>query len=199
MVKYANIDFALERLPDEAVSSGKDGPRVIIVGPENAGKTSLAKFLTAYATRSGRQALAVNLDPKEGLLSIPGTLSASAFTSILDVEEGWGSSPTNGPTPVPVKLPLVYFLGLESLDQDITVSKPVISRLGLSVLNRLQDDAAAKQAGCIIDTPGALSTGKGNYDTLQHVISEFQGTISIKLASSSTDHGSSKCHCGSRI
>ena len=69
------------------------------------------KLLAAYATRSGRQPLVVNLDPKEGLLSVPGTISAFALESIVDVEEGWGSSPTNGPSPIPVKLPLVYYFG----------------------------------------------------------------------------------------
>ena len=111
MVGYGNLHFALEKIREEAAVDGKDGPRVLVVGPENAGKTSLVKLLTAYATRCGHQPVAVNIDPKEGMLSIPGSLAAATFTSILDVEEGWGSSPTNGPSPVPVKLPLVYYFG----------------------------------------------------------------------------------------
>ena len=174
-VSYFNLHFALEKIRDESASAGRDGPRVMIVGPENAGKTSLAKMLTAYATRSGRQPVLVNLDPKEGVLTVPGTFSAATFTSILDVEEGWGSSPTNGPTQVPVKLPLVYFLGSESSEEDPTRSKPILSRLALSVINKLHDNNEAKATGCIIDTPGSFSQGKTNYDTLQHAISEFQG------------------------
>ena len=175
MISYANLHFALERLRDGAGPLGKDGPRVLVVGPENAGKTSLVKLLTAYATRAGRQPVAVNLDTKESMLSIPGSLSAATFTSILDVEEGWGSSPTNGPTPVPVKLPLIYYLGLESPEDNTDVFKPIVSRLALSVMNRLQDDIEARQAGCIIDTPGSISQGKGNYQLLTHVVSEFSG------------------------
>ncbi|KAG8527606.1 uncharacterized protein KY384_007759 [Bacidia gigantensis] len=177
VTSYANLHFALECLRDEAISSRKEGPRVLIVGPDNAGKTSLVKLLTSYATRSGRQPLVVNLDPKEGLLTIPGTLSATTFTSVLDVEEGWGSSPTNGPTPVPVKLPLVYLPGMENLEDNAAVTKPIISRLALTVMNRLQDDFEARQAGCIIDTAGALGAGKENYDVLQHVVSEFQSEL----------------------
>ena len=146
---------------------------MLVLGPENAGKTSLVKLLTAYATRSGRQPAAVNLDPKESMLSLPGTMSAATFSSIIDVEEGWGSSPTNGPSPVPVKLPLVYYLGLASPEDNASFFKPIVTRLALSVMNRLQDEDEAKKAGCIVDTPGVISQGKGGYDIIQHTVSEF--------------------------
>lgn len=175
MISYANLHFALERLREEAFAHSKDGPRVLVLGPENAGKTSLVKLLSAYATRSGRQPVAVNLDTKESMLSIPGSLSATTLSSIIDVEEGWGSSPTNGPMPVPAKLPLVYYLGLANPEDKTTVYKPIITRLALSVMNRLQDDREVKVTGCVIDTPGVISQGKGSYEIVQHAISEFSG------------------------
>lgn len=176
MMSYANLHLALENLRIDALSSGRDGPRVLVLGPEDAGKTSLVKLLTAYATRCGRQPLAVNLDPKEGSLSIPGTLSASAFSSIIDVEEGWGSSPTNGPSQIPVKLPLVYYYGQENPEDSPAIYKPIITRLALAVMSRLQEDADAKGSGILIDTPGAISQGKGGYEIVQHIVSEFSGT-----------------------
>ena len=179
MVSYGNLHFAIERIRDEAAVDGKDGPRVLVVGPENAGKTSLVKFLTAYTTRCGHQPVVVNIDPKEGMLSVPGSLSAATFTSILDVEEGWGSSPTNGPSPVPVKLPLVYYLGLANPEENTAAFKAITARLALSVINRLKDDAEAKEAGCIIDTPGVISQGKSGYDLIQHLVSEFSGMLLV--------------------
>lgn len=175
MISYGNLHFALERLREEAFAQRKIGPRVLVLGPENAGKTSLVKLLTAYATRSGRQPVAVNLDTKESMLSIPGSLSATTLSSIIDVEEGWGSSPTNGPMSVPAKLPLVYYLGLANPEDKTTVYKPIMTRLALSVMNRLQDDREAKGTGCVIDTPGVISQGKGGYEVVQHAISEFSG------------------------
>lgn len=175
MASYANLHLALENLRDEATSNGRDGPRVLVVGPEDAGKTSLVKLLTAYATRCGRQPLAVNLDPKEGLLSIPGTLSAANFSSIIDVEEGWGSSPTNGPSQIPVKMPLVYYYGQASPEDHVEIYKPVVTRLALAVMSRLQEDREARNTGILIDTPGAISQGKGGYDIIQHIVSEFSG------------------------
>ena len=174
---YTNLHFALERLREQASVTGNQGPRVLILGPDNAGKTSLAKLLTAYANRAGRQPIVVNLDPREGMLSIPGTLSTAVFSTIIDVEQGWGSSPTNGPTQVPVKLPLVYYYGLANPEEKPDVYKPLITRAALSAMNRLHEDEEAKAAGYIIDTPGAISQGKGGYDLIQHIISEFSGKL----------------------
>lgn len=175
MVTYANLHFALEAHRGQASLDEKDGPRVLILGPENAGKTSLAKLLVSYATRSGRLPIAVNLDIKEGMLTMPGTLSTSAFSSIIDVEQGWGSSPTNGPTHVPVKLPLVYYYGSPIPDDSMQLFKALVTRLSLAVMSRLQDDEEVKTTGCIIDTPGVISQGRGGYELIQHIVSEFSG------------------------
>ncbi|KAI9786570.1 MAG: Cleavage polyadenylation factor subunit clp1 [Candelina submexicana] len=183
MVSYANTHFALEDIRQKAALNGKDGPRIMVVGPENAGKTSLVKLLTAYATRVGRQPVVVNLDSREGLLSIPGSLTTTAFASIIDVEEGWGSSPTSGPTPVPVKLPLTYYFGQPSPEDDSKMFKPIVSRLAVAVMGRLADDVEAKGAGCIIDTPGVVSQGKGGYEIIQHVVSEFSVNVLLVLGS----------------
>lgn len=185
MLEYANLHFALETMREEAQDSGKDGPRVLLLGPENAGKTSLAKILTAYATKVGRQPLVVNLDPTEAMLSVPGTLTATAFRTMLDIEEGWGSSPMSGPSPVPVKLPLVYSYPLPSpLDADGAVYRPIVSRLALSTTGRLAEDEDARETGIIIDTPGVLSSGKpGSLELINHIVTEFAITTIVVLGS----------------
>ena len=175
MSSYANLHFALEKLRLSAANDPTGGPRVMILGPENAGKTSLARVLAAYATRSGRTPIVANLDTREGMLTVPGTLSAVALESIVDVEEGWGSSPISGPSQIPVKLPLVYYYGQEDIETQKEISKPLIRRLALSVISRMEDDASVKQTGCIIDTPGSISYGKGGYEMIQHVVAEFSG------------------------
>ena len=178
MTSYANLHLALENLRIEARSTGLDGPRVLVLGEKVGGKTSLVKLLTAYATRCGRQPLTVNLDPREGLLSLPGTLSAAAFSSIIDVEEGWGSSPTNGPSQIPVKMPLIYHYGHASPNDSMAIYKPLITRLALAVMSRLQEDAEAKASGILIDTPGAIGQGKGGFELARHIVSEFSSMLS---------------------
>lgn len=183
MALYANAHFALERLRDEARAAGEVGPRALVVGPENAGKTSLVRVLTAYAVRAGRQPVVVNMDPRQGVLSVPGALTATAFASTLDVEEGWGSSPITGPSAVPVKMPLAYHLGSGNPEESGRVFRPLVTRLALAVTSRLEEDLGTKESGCIIDTPGAISGGKGGvYENIQHIVSEFSGACACRLS-----------------
>jgi polyribonucleotide 5'-hydroxyl-kinase len=179
MVEYANVHFALESIRSQNRQRSRNGPRVLILGPENAGKSSLVKMLTGYAARGAGVPVVVNLDPKEGVLSVPGTLTATAFKTLMDVEsvDGWGSSPMSGPSAVPVKLPLVYYHGLpDAADNEGANYKALVSRLALAVTGRLQDDSEAREAGVIIDTPGSIASGKGGatgYDLISHIVSEF--------------------------
>ncbi|KAH8728750.1 Pre-mRNA cleavage complex II protein Clp1-domain-containing protein [Phaeosphaeriaceae sp. PMI808] len=185
MISYANLHFALEQLRDRSVSSGsiEMGPRVLVVGPENSGKTSLVKVMTSYAAKMGRQPMLVNLDPKQGMLSVPGSLSAAAYSSIVDIEEGWGSSPISGPSPIPVKMPLVYHYGLKDPEEG-KVFKPLVTRMALAVASRLEEDKLSKQAGFIIDSSGAISQGRnGVYENIEHIVSEFSVNVLVTLGS----------------
>ena len=181
MTSHANLHFALEMLRDHSVANNGMvmGPRVLVVGAENAGKTALVKTLTSYAVKSGRQPIVVNFDPRQGMLSVPGSFSAAAFSSIVDIEEGWGSSPISGPSPIPVKMPLVYHYGLKDPEEG-KLFKPLVTRMALAVTSRLEEDKASKQAGFIIDSSGSISAGKGGvYENIEHIVSEFSGACDV--------------------
>ena len=81
MYAYANVHLALEKMRVRALSShhgsplppGPDAevdpgaPRVLVLGPESSGKTSVCKILTNYAVRAGQgwTPIYVNTDPSE--------------------------------------------------------------------------------------------------------------------------------------
>ena len=84
MAAYANVHFALEQMrvralivargeppPDgESDPTGTgttDPPRVLVLGPDNSGKTTVCKILANYATRAGQgwAPVFVNVDPSE--------------------------------------------------------------------------------------------------------------------------------------
>ena len=65
MMSYANLHFALQKSRQHAEDTQSRGPRVLILGSENAGKTTLAKILIGYAVRQGSSPIVVGLDPKQ--------------------------------------------------------------------------------------------------------------------------------------
>lgn len=194
MTECINTHFALETMRERAeqrhaAANGQTetttGPRLLIVGPDNAGKTTLAKTLTAYAIRNSRSPVVINIDPSEGVLSLPGTLSATVFKTLLEIESdaggGWGTSPMSGPNgEIPVKLPLVYYFGgTDPTEKKAALYKAQVTRLALSVQGRMsaQGQEDVRASGIIVDTPGSLVMGSAatnNYELLSHVVSEFQ-------------------------
>ena len=177
VASYANLHFALDELRSAAAAANTLGPRVLVVGPAHAGKTSLVQLLAAYAGRAGHVPVVVDTDPAEGRLALPGALAAVALDSVLDVEDGWGSSPTSGPQHLPVKLPLVYAYGAADPDARPALFKPAARRLALAVRARMEAEPRVKSAGCVIDSAASVSAGRKDYDIVQHLVAEFQGAF----------------------
>lgn len=172
---HVNLHARLGELRAAAARDGREGPRVLLAGPRGAGTTTLARTLTSYATRQGQQPLAVNTDPREGMLSLPGTLSAAVVATVMDPEsrDGWGGTPTSGPSVVPVKLPLVLFYGRAEAAEEPALYKALVSRLAGAVSARLAEDPAVKSTGMIVDT-AAVDEGDGDsLDLLAHIVDEL--------------------------
>lgn len=130
--------------------------------------------------------MVVNTDPKDGMLALPGSLSAAVFATIMDVEaaDGWGTTPASGPSAVPVKLPLAYSLGRkhwrdEGQGDGGALCKELLSRLAGRVSKRLSEDEAVKRAGVVLDT--AASEGGEDIDMLGHIVDEFSGEFAVAL------------------
>ncbi|KAI0815883.1 Pre-mRNA cleavage complex II protein Clp1-domain-containing protein [Xylaria sp. FL0064] len=185
MVSYLNLHFKLESLRAAAQKSGQMGPRVLVVGPPNAGKSSLVRTLASWATRMGRQPLVVNTDSREGMLTLPGTLSAAVFATLIDITTDWGSLPSSGASAIPVKLPLAYYYGLPQSDDNSKLFKRLLSQLAIAATSRLAEDIDVKQAGMLIDT-GGIPTGARAatyHDFVAHIVAEFSVNIIIVLGS----------------
>lgn len=180
---HLNLHLALQAQRRKKKSSrgggGGAGPRVMICGPRNAGKTTLARTLVALATRMGEQPLVASVDPREGLLALPGTVSAAVYGTVMDVEEpaggfGVSSTPSSGPSVVPVKLPIVYYFGRERVEEDMLLWKDLVGKLAGSVRAKLAANESVESAGLVLDTP-AVSAGQGEVEILTHAAREFAG------------------------
>ena len=91
MTAYANLHLAFEAMRVRALYRAKgedfggqtppynnnsdhtEPPRVLILGPDNSGKTTIAKILVNYATRVGQDwtPMLVNVDPSEVFVFFP--------------------------------------------------------------------------------------------------------------------------------
>jgi len=180
-VEWLSLHGMLESARDDAQVDG--GPRALVVGPDHAGKSSLVRSVVAWAVKAGRTPTVLNLDPREGILAPPGSLTAVTVGSQLDVENGYGISPISGPTITPIKTPLIYSFPYSSPVEKPDVYKAVITRMALSVTNKLEEDPAAKQSGFVVDTPASLNESKSNYDLINHIVSEFSINLIVSTGS----------------
>eukprot|EP00111_Clytia_hemisphaerica_P004309 TCONS_00012301-protein len=95
MVVYLNVHTAIEQIRQKVEKEGKNtiGPRVMICGPVDVGKSTLSRILLNYAVRMGRRPLFVDLDVGQGSIAVPGTMGALLVDRPADAEEGIVSSP----------------------------------------------------------------------------------------------------------
>lgn len=151
-------------------------PRVLVIGPQDSGKTSLCKVLVSYDSKRGKTPIFVNLDPLESVFCAPGALSVSAISDILDVEQGWGGSPITGPSIFHPKQPLIRFFGLDNPMKNHKYFNEIVHLLASAMEKRLKDDPRAKESGIYIDTPSALISSENKelgYSMIQHIVNEF--------------------------
>ena len=167
-----------------AVKSRPHGPRVLIAGPTDSGKSTLCHMLLAYACRLGWAPTYVDLDVGQTSLSLPGCVSASPMDRLC-LSVGRGVQETT---------PLSFFIGNTSPGSDPKLFKHMVGRLGEveaartlgtrhgthGAFRRLRShDAvhthspfvsrnAANASGCIVNTMGWVD-GTG-YDLLCHSI-----------------------------
>lgn len=170
MTMAINLHFALEKMRHDGNS-----PRVLIAGPPNSGKTSLAKILLAYATKCDRRPIYVSLDQASVSLSPPGGVHAVQITDLLDVESygGFGSSEISGPQKLQPLILLSKYYGLEKATDNFKLFKRAVSQLAVPVMSRLQTDPEARKSGLIIDSPRIPGNKTSELSLLGDVVSDF--------------------------
>lgn len=179
-VEWLNVHGMLKTLRDRP---NADGPRVLVVGPDHVGKSSLVRSLAAWGVRGGDAPTVLDLDSREGLLAPPASFTVVTCDSSMDVENGYGIGPMSGPTVSPVRTPLIYSFPFSSPTEKPEAFKGLLTRMALSVTNKLEEDPAIKRSGLIIDTPGSINDPKTSYELIAHIVSEFSINIILTMGS----------------
>lgn len=161
MDSYLNIHAQLQRRRELAMAKYTAGPRVLVCGPVDSGKSTLSQILTNYALRLGEKPTFVELDVGHGCLSVPGTLSASPLDiNSLSVEEDFIF--TN---------PLAYFYGHTASSENVELFRYQQRQLAKAVQKRMSNDEKVNASGCVINTSGWVD-GAG-FDLLVDAIRDF--------------------------
>uniref|UniRef100_A0A3B3HBZ5 Polyribonucleotide 5'-hydroxyl-kinase Clp1 n=1 Tax=Oryzias latipes TaxID=8090 RepID=A0A3B3HBZ5_ORYLA len=168
MLLYLNTHAALEQMRKQAERENERGPRVMVVGPTDVGKSTVCRMLLNYAVRVGRRPTLVELDVGQSGVSVPGTVSALCIERPADVEEGFS-----------VQAPLVYHFGSTTPGTNIKLYNKLTSCLAEMFSQRCEVNRKASVGGCIINTCGWVK-GSG-YQALVHCASTFQVDVVLVL------------------
>eukprot|EP00798_Chlamydomonas_sp_ICE-L_P007448 gene7448-588_t len=100
MASYLNVHNVLMARREEALKNGTSGPRVIVVGPTDCGKSTICKMFANWAVRNNFEPTMVDLDVGQGSITVPGCVAATPVEAPIDIEDGYS-----------LEMPLVYFYG----------------------------------------------------------------------------------------
>ncbi|XP_010256382.1 PREDICTED: protein CLP1 homolog [Nelumbo nucifera] len=174
MVSYVNVHAVLDGRRNRAkMSSTTDpntsqGPRVIVVGPTDSGKSTLSAMLLSWAAKQGWKPTFVDLDIGQGFITIPGCIAATPIEMPIDPVEG-----------IPLDMPLVYFFGHTTPSANADLYKVLVKELSRTLERQFAGNAESRAAGMVINTMGWIE-GVG-YELLLHAIDAFNANVILVL------------------
>ncbi|KAH3711010.1 hypothetical protein DPMN_070509 [Dreissena polymorpha] len=164
MVVYLNTHVALEQMRMKSEEDTSRGPRIMICGPTDVGKSTLCNLLLNYGVRLGRAPMLVDLDVGQGQVSIPCTMGAFTVERPSDLEEGFSQS-----------APIVFHFGHTSPTKNLTLYNLLVARVADVINMKCDTFKKVNHSGVIINTGGWVR-GSG-YDSLKHTAGSFEVDI----------------------
>ncbi|KAG9003471.1 Cleavage polyadenylation factor subunit clp1 [Tulasnella sp. JGI-2019a] len=170
MIPYSNLHVAFERMrilaKQDSAPANAEPPRVMVIGPENSGKTSACKILVNYAVRVGSRVctpVLVNVDPGEGSFTVPGTLSASVISMPIPTStpaNPFGNTATSAPTALSSSalVPMVFWYGHPDPKKNQPMMDQAMRNLANAIEERMHLDPITQNSGLYIDTPSSFAT-----------------------------------------
>uniref|UniRef100_A0A1D2A6U4 Protein CLP1 homolog n=1 Tax=Auxenochlorella protothecoides TaxID=3075 RepID=A0A1D2A6U4_AUXPR len=170
MQSYVNVHDVLEARRQQALTEQRRGPTTVIVGPTDAGKSTLCKILINYAIRCRWTPALVDLDIGQGSITVPGCIAATSVEAPIDVEEGF-----------PVDAPLVYYAGTVAGGENMALYQHLVERVADALERRAGTDAKVAASGMMVNTMGWIE-GDG-YSLLRHTIASLAADVVLVVGS----------------
>eukprot|EP01083_Nonionella_stella_P028093 77357_1 len=141
------------------------GPRILILGPPNTGKSTLCKSLINWAQRLNDEPVYIDLDCGQNAMSIPGTLTGDIVT---DYHIPWKAYES----PECTRDPFIYYFGNTSPSHHETLYKHYISVVAMTMKKKMLSLEKQRSSGSIINTCGFID-GALALSIIKHIIHSF--------------------------
>ncbi|OVA09076.1 Pre-mRNA cleavage complex II Clp1 [Macleaya cordata] len=174
MISYVNVHAVLEGRRSRAKASSSDepgssqGPRVIVIGPTDSGKSSLSTMLLSWAAKQGWKPTFVDLDIGQGSITVPGCIAATPIEMPIDQVEG-----------IPLEMPLVYYFGHATPSANAELYKILVKELARTLERQFAGNVESRAAGMVINTMGWIEGVV--YELLLHAIDTFNANVVLVI------------------
>lgn len=168
MRMYHGIQAQLDGMRCTARETSGRGPRVLVAGPTDSGKSTLCKILVNYAVRTEHRPTYVDLDVGQGSVVLPGTIAATTVSMPLTVDRSY-----------PISAPLVYNYGAASPGANTEHFIECLQQLATRLDEHSDADQDARASGLVINTCGWVE-GTG-YQLLVQSINMFNVDMVLVL------------------
>eukprot|EP01156_Anaeramoeba_ignava_P020574 Anaeramoba_ignava/c16392_g1_i2.p1 GENE.c16392_g1_i2~~c16392_g1_i2.p1 ORF type:complete len:196 (+),score=61.43 c16392_g1_i2:431-1018(+) len=171
MTSYLNMHSILEKMRKNARENPNiGGPRVLVTGPPDSGKSSVSKILLNYSLREESSPCYVDLDIGNGESSIPGAISAQTLVRPIDIEEG-----------ISISSSIVYFFGYLTIKKNRNFFRELSTQLSKTINEKINKVSLLKSSGIIVNTMSFGCEDNNEYLLLLDLIRIFEIDIVIVL------------------
>ncbi|KAI1724521.1 mRNA cleavage and polyadenylation factor CLP1 p-loop domain-containing protein [Ditylenchus destructor] len=175
MVMYLNAHYALETMRQKAeeeltknANTSVHGPRLMVAGPTDVGKSTLCRILCNYAVRQNRTPILVDVDVGQNSITVPGAIGAIYIEKSADIVDNFDT-----------KAAYVFNFGYISPSSNIVLYDLLVKELAAAVNKRSESSLACNFGGVIINTCGWIR-GDG-YTSIVNTAEAFMPDVVIVL------------------
>jgi len=168
MHMYLHFHSQLENMRLNAKNYQGNGPRVLITGPTDSGKSSLSKLLLNYAIRENKHPTFVDIDVGQGAISLPGTVGMVSLQNMMPPSDDFDS-----------ENPFVLHFGDKSLNSHERLYEFLIQKLAGRYNYFCSQDRRLRYSGCVINTCGWIN-GFG-FQAIIHTATCFEVDVVVVI------------------
>lgn len=168
MLSYFKIYEVIEELWTSARESKSQAPRILLTGPIDSGKSTLTRLLSNLSFRMGWKTAIVDLDVDQGILTLPGCISAALLDKPWDIENG-----------ISTESLIAFYYGHIKTNEAIEQYRALVEKLASILEKKTTLSHETASLGMFINTIG-LVDGIG-YELLLHQIDTFACNVVIVI------------------